>query len=112
MNRLDEIRQRAEAATPGPWEAVSKGNSIQSNAVVSAMYGDGPKLNICPSTTNAAFIAHSREDIPYLLSEVAELTELLNASKAGQVSLQKAWEQGKTELTARAEAAEARADAA
>ena len=40
----------------------------------------------------------------YLLSEVTELTELLNASKAGQLTLQKAWEQDKDELTARAEA--------
>lgn len=51
-------------------------------------------------------------DIKYLLSEVAELTELLNASKAGQLTLQKAWEQDKDELTARAEAAEAERDAA
>lgn len=46
------------------------------------------------------------------LREVAELTELLNASKAGQVSLQKAWEQDKADLTARAGAAEAERDAA
>jgi hypothetical protein len=52
-----------------------------------------------------------RIDMKYLLSEVAELTELLNASKAGQLTLQKAWEQDKDELTARAEAAEAERDA-
>ena len=52
-----------------------------------------------------------RIDMKYLLSEVTELTELLNASKAGQLTLQKAWEQDKDELTARAAAAEAERDA-
>ena len=70
MDRLDEIRQKAEAGGP-----------------------------------------IRRIDMKYLLSEVTELTELLNASKAGQLTLQKAWEQDKDELTARAEAAEAERDA-
>ena len=84
--------------TPGPWKAVSKGNSIQSNAVVSAMYGDGPKVNICsgisPSTANADFIAHSREDMEWLLT----LTDALKAQLASTLT--------------RAEATEAERDAA
>lgn len=85
MERLTEIRQRTEAAKAQK----EKGDSI-----------------------TAACIAWSivANDIPYLLSEVAELTELLNASKAGQLTLQKAWEQDNDELTARAEAAEAERD--
>lgn len=53
---------------------------------------------------------NSGDDSP--AKKLKELDELLEASKAGQVSLQKAWEQDKAELTARAEAAEAERDAA
>ena len=70
MDRLSEIRARCDAATPGPW-----GTS------------GSPIIPLLEIPYNAGFIAHSREDTPYLLAEVER-------------------------LTARAEAAEARADAA
>ena len=117
VERLTEIRQRTEAATPGPWNLITMGRDgdgddewgwiMGANKNWRWDDGDGPQ-----SRANADFIAHSRDDIPYLLSEVDRLNELLNASKAGQLTLQKAWEQDKADLTARAEAAEARADAA
>jgi hypothetical protein len=45
-DRLDEIRTRADAATSGPW-------------------------GVWTSMDNAAFIAHARSDIPYLLDRLA-----------------------------------------
>jgi hypothetical protein len=114
MDRLEEIRQRTEAASRGPWNAKTNCHP-QCNGEPWGWIA-GATGNIVWSGSkgqiNADFIAHSREDIPYLLSEVTELTELLNASKAGQLTLQKAWEQDKDELTARAEAAEAERDGA
>lgn len=161
MDRLEEIRQRAETATPGPWKwSVAECNhEIQLVTDHSGQYyvmefERWGMQSACPSFQvyewysgpvrergskgmvradklakslpgkehhhgfddyidhpDAAFIAHSREDMEWLLSEVDALNELLTASKAGQVTLQKAWEQDKTELTARAEAAEAERDA-
>jgi hypothetical protein len=86
VERLDEIRQRVE----------------QLVRIANNPYCLGP----------AALLDGVKEIVPALLSEVDALNELLTASKAGQVTLQKAWEQDKDELTARAEAAEAERDAA
>ena len=68
--RLAEIRARADAAMPGPWRAngdrVLAGDVLWGDAVLRAQ--------------NAEFVAHSRDDIPYLLALVAardrELAEL------------------------------------
>ena len=55
--RIAEIKTRANAATPGPW-------CVDSICVIS------PLLDIYitepDSRNDAEFIAHSREDIPYL----------------------------------------------
>ena len=59
-DRLEEIRSRAEAATPGPWE-------------IGVTYNHG---------RNATFIAHAREDIPYLLAEVERLQKDLHPHHA------------------------------
>lgn len=65
MNRIEEIRAREQAATPGKW------------------YEDGWALwddesdeyvALHDTSADAQFIAHAREDIPYLLSEVDRLT--------------------------------------
>ena len=114
MDRLEEIRQRTEAATPGPWDSKTNRHPECNGEPWGWISGASGNITWSGSAgkANADFIAHSRDDMEYLLSEVTELTELLNASKAGQLTLQKAWEQDKDELTARAEAAEAERDAA
>jgi hypothetical protein len=81
---LDEIRARAEAATPGPWHL--DGRSICADVEISH---DGPvdgkwrKTVACsvgawlsgrPTDTDAEFIAHAREDVPALLALVESLT--------------------------------------
>ena len=50
--RIAEIRARVEAATPGPWTTKTLHTTL----------------------ADAAFIAHSGEDVPYLLDLVASLT--------------------------------------
>ena len=99
MDRLTEIRQRTEAATPGPWNLITMGRVGDGDAewgwIMGANKnwrwddGDGPQ-----SRANADFIAHSREDMEWLLT----LADALKAQLASTLT--------------RAEAAEARADAA
>lgn len=80
--RLQEIRQRAERATPGPWTAQSYGPY----PVGTRVYGpceprtvaqlwradcsaDAPHRDtVTRADTDAEFIAHAREDIPALLT--------------------------------------------
>lgn len=106
MNRLEEIRQRVKAASRGPWGAKTNCHPQCNGEPWGWISGASGNITWSGSAgkANADFIAHSRDDVEYLLSEITELTELLNASKAGQLTLQKAWEQDKDELTARAEA--------
>jgi outer membrane murein-binding lipoprotein Lpp len=65
-DRINEIKAREQAATPGPWmNWPEKSFNVQS-----------PNRNIacCFRNSNAAFIANARADIPALLSEVERLT--------------------------------------
>lgn len=75
---LAEIQQRADAATPGPWER---------HYLVPALTGDGPT-----SVANAEFIAHARHDVPKL---VAALTAVLDATR---YVLETAEEQGESDF--------------
>ena len=82
-NRIAEIQQRCEAATPSPWEVEKYYHDepyeqfIKSAAVVSTCE-DGSKRTITrnnwsnPVVADLEFIAHAREDIPYLLAQLAE----------------------------------------
>ena len=73
---LQAIRERAEKATPGPWEANEVGLYViaplargkESIARMPYPYGD-----TSDNQSNAAFIAHARTDIPALLAEVERL---------------------------------------
>ena len=69
MTRLAEIQARANAATEGPWRANDNGKGT--------VY-DGRNIGVCSMwavrrPADAVFIAHAREDIPWLLVRVQEL---------------------------------------
>jgi len=70
---LDAIRARAEAATPGPWNAT--GSSHDDDGLVTLFSddvdADDPVAIVAPS--DAEFIAHARVDISALLAEVERL---------------------------------------
>ena len=82
-DRLDEIRARTEAATPGPWRAY--GNTVEQektgcHQVVGTEFTGGGYMAYERLTTkdeDATFIAHAREDIPYLLAEIERLRAAL-----------------------------------
>jgi hypothetical protein len=87
--RIEEIRARADAATPGHWgtsydgkgtytiEAQPRlipGQGIVNEGAVATLageHGDGQTYS------NARFAAHAREDVPFLLARIAQLEALL-----------------------------------
>ncbi|MCL2215419.1 MAG: hypothetical protein FWB91_00230 [Defluviitaleaceae bacterium] len=75
--RIDDIRARADAASPGPWVYFHKRKYEEHHVGVPsaqvkpfskiALFSDG-----CPTgSADAEFIAHARQDVPYLLDIIA-----------------------------------------
>ena len=90
--RLREIRERCEAATPRPWQAFYKRKYNEYHVSVPA--GDGTGMSIamfpdgCPTgEPDAEFIAHSRTDVPALLAEVERLKGELSAARQSILGL-------------------------
>lgn len=72
---LSAIAERAEKATPGPWEAISVGG-IQSDYGVQREGTKGdPIVGGWLWREEAEFIAAARTDVPALLEEVQRLRE-------------------------------------
>jgi hypothetical protein len=82
---LDAIRQRAEAATPGPWYGFSSSwcvyNTPNSDGELIA---DVYEYGGYPPDANTQFIAHAREDIPAMLDEIERLRALLQTYQEEQ----------------------------
>ena len=82
-DRLDEIRARTEAATPGPWRAY--GNTVEQektgcHQVVGTEFtgwGYMAHERLTTKDEDATFIANARNDIPYLLAEIERLRSAL-----------------------------------
>jgi len=69
--RIDEIRRRCEAATPGPWVDMSTRHEvgpIRSAETIAEICRD-PELD--DREADRDFIAHAREDVPWLLNILA-----------------------------------------
>lgn len=83
--RLAEIKQRAEAATPGPW---SYYKTISGDYLISLPADDDTPLAHIPHIhlhqakdeqgRNATFISHARTDIPDLIAEIERLQEKID----------------------------------
>jgi len=71
--RIAEIRERCEKASPGPWNInnVEIGNGKRICLFENQIQGTDNKP-VGATDSNAGFIAHAREDIPYLLDCLAE----------------------------------------
>jgi hypothetical protein len=73
---LREIRERANAATPGPWKAFIEGRDHTSGSSFIRTNGgaDAPDIELSGATTSDFdFIANARQDIENLLAEVEQL---------------------------------------
>jgi hypothetical protein len=88
--RLEEIRERAEKATPGPWHQGRFWKDVQAPDPresyapweIATMVGSvGPSSTLNPDQegrANALFVIHAREDVPALLAYVDYLEALLS----------------------------------
>lgn len=92
MSRLDEIRERAEKATEGPWEwwqprdddlGSTQGDRIISphGLVLEPHDSEGYYAWIATEDVNRDFIVCAREDIPHLLSLLAECGDALEEAR-------------------------------
>lgn len=100
VDRLAAIAARASAATPGPWyrhAEISYRVQGQVHEIVLATRADdgygivaftGVKGEHPRTPLDAEFIAHSREDVPWLLAEVLRLRAIAEAMQATLVSLE------------------------
>lgn len=74
MTRLEEIKARADAATPGPWD-----NETDWEYVCPSNEGeDAPPICGDCNRRDSTFIAHARADIPWLLESVKDLIREVN----------------------------------
>jgi hypothetical protein len=87
-DRVAEIRQRTEAATPGPWNLDGPWWHGDGSPVHLITAGDErtavaiePPHDDKPSdaTGNLLFIAHAREDVPWLLDQLARYQAAVQA---------------------------------
>lgn len=77
---LDEISDRCERASLGPWKAWLEGRDHASGSnIVQTGREDIEMSGALPEDYD--FIAHARQDIPHLVAEVRRLRELLGANK-------------------------------
>jgi hypothetical protein len=86
-DRIEEIRARVDAATPGPWGTsrdlngtytikhgtrITREEGFGSDGDVAVLAGDEQA-----AYSNGSFIARAREDVPFLLDRIAQLEALL-----------------------------------
>ena len=81
---LQEIRDRAEAATPGPWRVVVHGEQdcLARREITAGKHIMIARVDCVPGVAadfdrDYAFIAHARTDVPRLLELVGEMGEAL-----------------------------------
>lgn len=78
--RLEEMRARLEATTPGPWKSmvnvyIAGAEPVVDNTAVSNEHGDELLVDTWGerAEANAIFIAHAPDDMAYLLDHVERL---------------------------------------
>lgn len=85
MTRLEEIEARCNAATDGPWEDHNWDKMERPHVVAHKLWNGVDHCNghfDVPCTfENTSFIAHSRQDIPYLISEIRKRDRALEVAK-------------------------------
>ena len=85
---LEQIKQRAENATAGPWKAYDQG-ADDGDEYGWHVFSQGDTLadwiNVFGdlNAADAAFVSHAREDIPALLARVEELEAALHDCAEG-----------------------------
>jgi len=75
VSRIDEIREREKQATPGKWHT---GTAGAAHIIYGPIQGGRLASSKRSNLSDAAFIAASREDIPYLLQLLEEAREIID----------------------------------
>ena len=96
MKRLDEIRAREQAATKGPWGVGE--DSESSRAWFTRPFpefkgNDGRPIHLSITPAETEFIAHAREDVPWLLDLVRRQAAALAAVEVQAAALEEMAEQ-------------------
>lgn len=84
--RVQEIRARLEAATPGPWQTWPDGTEESVESVSVGRFVCHLNSNMRQFREDAAFIANAREDVPYLLARYDALAARMAAAEAALVA--------------------------
>ena len=72
LERLHEIKKRAEEATEGPWS--DENGIVTADKLLDRKYGEPEEVaETTQSDADAEFIANARQDIPDLIAEVERL---------------------------------------
>ena len=75
---IAEVRHRCENATPGPWKSYIESREKMSGSDF-IMTGAEDDIYLTGATmADQEFIAHARQDIPKLISEIKRLKKLLS----------------------------------
>jgi hypothetical protein len=74
MGRLEEIESRVKLVTRGPWIHSRFGYQILTNDRMDSICQFDGHMEMEQQIANCSFIAHSREDVPWLIEEVKRLT--------------------------------------
>jgi hypothetical protein len=84
-DELNAIRARCNAASPGPWVSYIEGRDHTSGSsfIMTGKPGNrGPDIELSGATSaDQDFIAHARQDVPKLLTEVERLRRLLDQAR-------------------------------
>ena len=81
MTPLSSIAERAGKASPGPWKGDRYDGTVKYDVKNAeggiVIHGDNEEYGLMGSWYDAAFVVHSRADIPYLLDLIAKKDEAL-----------------------------------
>jgi len=72
---LKEIKDRADKATSGPWKSYDRTEAVTTDRP------DDLELNVPLNVNDSNFIAHARQDIPWLLEERRKYKQALDFLK-------------------------------
>jgi hypothetical protein len=81
--RLAAITARADAAASGPWRPMIEGRDHSSGSSCIRTLIGGIDLDGA-TDADIDFMAHARQDVPYLIYELRRMAEMLKSARKGE----------------------------
>jgi len=99
MSRIDEIKERLEAATPKPWDVAEWDDCPAVHFQILDTSGDYDHQYFVPQDqhyhtgplADCVFIAHAPDDIDYLLAEIARYKRALELAATDYIMSEWGW---------------------